>query len=318
MAHSRARFMPYLGETCALLTALCWTGSSSAFAVASRAAGPRAANQFRLYAALPLLLVLALLVTGSCWPEGLGQERLGYLVASGTAGLVLGDIGFFYALATIGPRISSVVFAAWPGMTVGIEALCGRTPSMLVLVGIALTMVGVGLVLLRNREGSSWNPGLQRHQWWLGLGGALLGAAGQAGGFLLAGPGMAVGPDLPGGVDPLHATIVRMATGVVGLQVYLLLLRQPFALRAVLDRPLAIRAALLGALFGPIGGVWLSMVSRVHAQDAGVASALMATTPIFMMPVAWRLYGARIGWLGTVGTLLAVGGVVLCFLVREP
>lgn len=305
--------MPYLGETCALLTALCWTGSSSAFAVASRAAGPRAANQFRLYAALPCLLVLALAVKGSCWPDDLGADRLWYLVASGLAGLVLGDIGFFYALAKIGPRISSVVFAAWPGMTVGIEALCGRVPSALVLVGIALTMVGVGLVLLRNREGSKWNPGLQRHQWWLGLGGALLGAAGQAGGFLLAGPGMAAGA-----VDPLHATIVRMATGVVGLQVYLLLLREPFALRAVLDRPLAIRAALLGALFGPIGGVWLSMVARAHAQDAGVASALMATTPIFMMPVAWRLYGARVGWLGTVGTLLAVGGVVLCFLVREP
>ena len=309
--------MPYLGEICALLTALCWTGSSSAFAVASRAVGPRPANQFRLYAALPCLLVLAWAVTGTCWPMDLGGERLWYLVTSGIAGLVLGDIGFFYALAKIGPRLSSVVFAAWPGMTVGIEALCGRAPTGLVLAGIALTMVGVGLVLLRNREGASWNPGLQRHQWWLGLGGALVGAAGQAGGFLLAGHGMAAGPDLPGGVDPLHATVVRMATGVVGLQVYLLLLRQPFALRAVLGSPLAIRAALLGALCGPVGGVWLSMVSRVHAQNAGVASALMATTPIFMMPVAARLYGARIGWLGTVGTLLAVGGVVLCFLVRS-
>lgn len=308
--------MPYLGEICALLTALCWTGSSSAFAVASRAVGPRPANQFRLYAALPCLLVLAWVVTGSCWPRGLGEERLWYLVASGVAGLVLGDIGFFYALAKIGPRLSSVVFAAWPGMTVGIEALCGRAPTALVLVGIALTMLGVGLVLLRNRDGASWNPGLQRHQWWLGLGGALLGALGQASGFLLAGHGMAAGPDLPGGVDPLHATVVRMATGVAGLQVYLLLLRQPFALRAVFASPLAIRAALLGALCGPVGGVWLSMVSRVHAQNAGVASALMATTPIFMMPVAWRLYGARVGWLGTFGTLLAVGGVVLCFLVR--
>lgn len=308
--------MPYLGEICALLTALCWTGSSSAFAVASRAVGPRPANQFRLYAALPCLLLLAWALTGSCWPIGLGDERLWYLVASGVAGLVLGDIGFFYALAKIGPRLSSVVFAAWPGMTVGIEAACGRAPTALVLVGIALTMFGVGLVLLRNRDGASWNPSLQRHQWWLGLGGALLGALGQAGGFLLAGHGMAAGPDLPGGVDPLHATVVRMATGVAGLQVYLLLLRQPFALRAVLASPLAIRAALLGALCGPVGGVWLSMVSRVHAENAGVASALMATTPIFMMPVAWRLYGARVGWLGTVGTLLAVGGVVLCFLVR--
>ena len=76
------------------------------------------------------------------------------------------------------------------------------------------------------------------------------------------------------------------------------------------------RAALLGAAFGPVGGVWLSMVARRHASDAGIAAALMATTPIFMMPVAALLYRARIGWLGALGTVLAVVGVGVCFLVR--
>jgi drug/metabolite transporter (DMT)-like permease len=42
----------------------------------------------------------------------------------------------------------------------------------------------------------------------------------------------------------------------------------------------------------------------------------MATTPIFMMPIAALLYGARIGWLGGIGTVLAVAGAVLLFLVR--
>ena len=50
--------MPYLGEITSLLAAMCWTVSSTAFAVASRAASPLAANQFRLYASLPLLVVL--------------------------------------------------------------------------------------------------------------------------------------------------------------------------------------------------------------------------------------------------------------------
>lgn len=305
--------MPYLGETCALLAAVCWTGSSTAFAVASRAAGPRGANQFRLYAALPALLLLSWALTGQVVPQGGSGERWVWLVASGVAGLVLGDIAFFHALATIGPRLSSVVFACWPGMMVAIEAACGRTPTWLSLLGIVLTMVGVGLVLLRDREGTLWNPGLTRRQWWIGLLGAFGGAVGQASGFALAGVAMAKGPDLPDGILPLHASLVRMATGVVGLQVYLLLLRQPLALRAVWQHPVAIRAALFGAVCGPVGGVWLSMVARQQAGDPGVAAALMSTTPIFMMPVAAWTYGARIGALGVLGTLVTVGGLTLCF-----
>jgi drug/metabolite transporter (DMT)-like permease len=308
--------MPYLGEICALLTAICWTGSSTSFAVASRAVGPLPANQFRLYAAIPVLLVLGRLVTGAWWPVHVGDGRIALLALSSLAGLVLGDIGFFYALATIGPRLSSVVMAAWPGVTVGIEAACGRPPAADQLLGIALTMAGVAMVLLRSREGTTWNPGMTRRQWWLGLGGAALGAIGQAVGFVLAGDAMEPGPDLPAGMDPLQATVVRMVTGVVGLQLVAFVQRRPFAMRVVFGNRLAIQAALVGALFGPVGGVWLSMVARRHSEHAGMAAALMATTPIFMMPVAAWLYRARVGWLGIAGTVLAVAGAAVCWLAR--
>ena len=41
-----------------------------------------------------------------------------------------------------------------------------------------------------------------------------------------------------------------------------------FAMREVLAHPLARRSALLGAAFGPIGGVWLSMFARQQAERA--------------------------------------------------
>lgn len=310
--------MSYLGEICALLTAVCWTASSTAFAVASRAVGPLPANQFRLCVALPLLFGLAMLVTGQWWPTAASGSQLGWMVASGLAGLVVGDIGYFYALAKIGPRLCSVIMACWPACTVAMEAALGRLPTVAVLAGIALTMVGVTLVLLRSRDGALWNPGLSKHQSVLGIAGALLGAVGQAAGFVLAGFGMAATAEAPP-VDPLACTVVRMATAVVGLQVVASLHRQPFALRAVFGHRTAMRAAMLGAVFGPIGGVWLSMVARARAGETGtvgIASALMATTPIFMMPVAFLVYRAPIGWLGGCGTLLAVGGVAVCFLAR--
>jgi drug/metabolite transporter (DMT)-like permease len=92
------------------------------------------------------------------------------------------------------------------------------------------------------------------------------------------------------------------------MQVLASLSGRSLALRAVLVSRPALLAALIGTTFGPVFGVWLSMVALRHADD-GVAAALMATTPVFMLPVSVWFYGARIGVLGVVGTLLAVWGV---------
>lgn len=306
--------MPYRGELFALLAAVCWTGSSTSFAVASRAAGPLPANQFRLLAAVPALFAIAWLVTGQPWPVDVSDHRMLLLVASGLVGLVLGDVGFFHALATIGPRVSSVVMATWPAFTIAMEALRGHAPTAEVLAGIVVTMAGVGLVLLRSREGRAWNPDLTTRRWLGGVAGALLGAVGQAGGVVLARIAMAAGPDLEAGVSPLQAAFVRMTAAVIGLQLLATANRKPLAFAAVATNRTALIAALIGAVFGPIGGVWASMEATRHAGDLGLASTLMATTPIFMMPVAYLVYGARIGWLGGIGTALAVAGVAMCFL----
>lgn len=310
--------MPYLGEITSLLAAMCWTVSSTAFAVASRAASPLAANQFRLYASLPLLVVLAVALLGAPWPAGASWAQLASASASGLCGLVLGDIGYFYALAKVGPRLCSVIMVSWPACVVLIEAGMGRAPSVAVLGGIALTMAGVVLVLLRGRDDAQWDPRVTPRQRTLGVLGAALGSVGQAAGFVLAGPAMAADGDVAA-IEPLHCTVVRMATAVVVMQGVAFAQGQGFAMRDVLVRPAALRSALLGAAFGPIGGVWLSMFARQQAERSGhvgLSAALMATTPLFMMPVAWKLYGAPIGWYGALGTLLAVGGVTWCLLAR--
>ena len=41
--------------------------------------------------------------------------------------------------------------------------------------------------------------------------------------------------------------------------------------------------------------------------------ALMGTTPVFMLPLAIWLYGARVTRAGVIGTLLTVAGVAVCF-----
>ncbi|MBL8751448.1 MAG: DMT family transporter [Planctomycetes bacterium] len=309
--------MPYRGELFALLTAMCFTGSGLLFAVASKKTGPLPANHFRLAAGVPALLVICRLLTGEWWPFDLSTERAALLVASGLVGLVLGDIGFFHALATVGPRISTVVMATWPAVTVAIAAVQGRLPDWPVLLGITMTIAGVALVLLRSPDGASWRPGITRRMQFSGIAGALLGAVGQAIGFELAGLGMAAAADAPTGVDPLQATVVRMTAALVGLQLVATVQHAPAAFVAVVHDRRALQAAAWGALFGPIGGVTLSMMARKHAAVPSVAGALIATTPVFMMPVARFVYGARIGALGVLGTLVAVAGVAVCLLNRR-
>lgn len=305
--------MQYLGECAALGTALCWVGSSLAFAESSRRAGAEATNQFRLYVALPMLLGLGWLVAGRPWPVEASWWRVALLGASGLVGLVIGDIGFFHALATIGPRLASVLMALWPVCTVAIDAALGGAPSGVQLLGITATVCGVTLVLLQRRD-RSWRPELSARTWLGGVLGGVVGAVGQAVGFVLAGYAMRPGEDLADGVPPVLATVVRMAFAVFGMQLVVTLRRRSWTMLQVARDGRATLAALCGALFGPVCGVWLSMVARRHADDPGVAAALMATTPIWMLPVTVLWYGARPGAGAVSGTLLAVAGVVTCLL----
>lgn len=290
----------------ALGTAVSWTGSSVVFAMASRIAGGLAVNLFRILLAVPLLVLLHLACGLGAWPAGLDVRQLGVLAASGIVGLVLGDIGYFHGLALVGPRVCSVMMATWPALAALMTLALGREPLTLhVGGGMLLTMAGIVLVLLRGGDGSAWNPTLTPAQRLSGTVGAFIGALGQAGGTVIARPVLSH-PD----TDPLSAALVRMSAAAAALFVIAVVRGQLGSLSRVWGQPVARRTALAGTVFGPVLGVWMSMVAIGRAEHTGVAAALMALMPIFMMPVARWLYGARIGALGIVGTVLAVAGAV--------
>ena len=119
--------------------------------------------------------------------------------------------------------------------------------------------------------------------------------------------------DAPAGLDPLLATMVRMVAATVAMQAVVSLQGRSCAMRQIWSTRGALLRAWIGALFGPVLGVWMSMVAGAHARDAGVAAALMSTTPVFMLPVAVWLYGTRVSAAGVFGTALTVGGVAVCF-----
>jgi drug/metabolite transporter (DMT)-like permease len=137
---------------------------------------------------------------------------------------------------------------------------------------------------------------------------AIGGAAGQALGLLFSRLGLA------GGYSAISATQVRV--GSAGLFLLLVSLFQG-SLRTHLARMKDKKALLeitAGSLTGPVLGVALSLEAIAHAH-IGVASTLMSLTPVLLLPVSRMLFKEKITSRAIVGTLIALLGVVLLFLV---
>lgn len=69
-----------------------------------------------------------------------------------------------------------------------------------------------------------------------------------------------------------------------------------------------------GSIVGPTLGVWLSMVS-VQLIAVGIASTIMATRPIMMLPLSKWIYKENISYRAIVGTILALIGVTIIFIL---
>lgn len=81
-----------------------------------------------------------------------------------------------------------------------------------------------------------------------------------------------------------------------------------------LSNPKARLGILGGALFGPYLGVWLSLVA-VQNTYIGIASTLMALPPIFLLPLAHWIFKEKITPRAIFGTIIAILGVALLFLI---
>ena len=68
----------------------------------------------------------------------------------------------------------------------------------------------------------------------------------------------------------------------------------------------------LAVLVGTFLAIWLQQISFKLAPTA-IAQTLLATSPIFGLPIAWRM-GEKLSPRAILGVLVAVGGVMLLFL----
>jgi len=297
-----------LGQLAALTTSFLFSTTSTFFTLAGRKVGSMVLNRARLVTAV-ILVTLAHFLLRIPLPFQAGAQRWFWLAFSGLVGLVLGDAFLYQAFIWIGPRLTMLMMALHPAIaTLLAWIFLGEALSPVQIFGVALTLSGIAWVVADGNHASN-RTDLPRKQYLLGILYGLGAATGQAAGLIAAKPA------LEGGFPALSGTLIRMSTAAVILWGYALLRGQAGAtLRVLGAHPPIMRLILAGSITGPFLGVTLSLFA-VQNAPVGIASTLMALPPVILLPIGYFFFKERFGWRAVTGTLLAVAGVGILFLI---
>jgi len=301
---------PHWGEIAALITAGFWTVTALTFEAAGRKIGSLVLNLLRLILGFLFLSTFTLIYRGYFLPLDATAEAWFYLLISGLIGFVIGDLCLFQAFVMIGARISMLIMSLVPPFTALISwVVLGETLTLQNWLGMALTMGGISIVVLKKAERSSRKGMFHRLQIGLPLVGVLLalgGAVGQAGGLVLSKFGMKQ-------YDAFAASQIRILAGIFGFVMIFTLLRRWRDLFLAFTFRKAMLQMSLGAFFGPFLGVSFSLIAVKYAP-AGVAATLMSIVPVLIIAPSALFLKEKVTLKEVIGAVIAVGGVTLFFL----
>ncbi len=295
-----------LGPLAAITTAFCWAFTSIFFTIGGRRVGSVVVNRTRLVMAVVFLSITHLILLGHIFPIQADYYNWFWLGLSGIIGLVLGDAMLFQAWVMIGTRLPILLMSLVPVIST-IEAwiFLNERMSPTEILGIVVTVGGIAWVLAdKNRDITADD----RKQLALGVLLGVGGAVGQATGLLTSKIGLA--NDLPA----LSGNLIRMIVAASVMWIVTIAMGKARYTIGKLADLNATRAIIMGAIFGPFFGVWMSLVAVKFAR-VGIASTLMALTPIFTIPLVRIIFKENISVHAVLGTITAIAGVAIIFLL---
>lgn len=298
----------YLGELAALGAATFWTFSSLFFTIGGRRVGAFAVNRMRLVFAVLLVGTAHWLIYGQPFPAGADGYRVFWLGMSAIVGLVIGDTLLFQCYVLVGARIGVLMFVLGPPFGALLSWLfLGEGMTSIELLAMALVLAGVLWVVLE-RAGGLAVGSIERRNFGLGLFLGVLAQFCQQANLVMSKQG------LIGGYSALSGVMIRMLTALIAIWLLAIIQREAGrTIRAVRADGRAAAAIFGGAFSGPFLGVWLSMIA-VQSSRVGVASTLMALTPVISLPVVRFVLKERVSPRAILGTLVAMAGVALMVL----
>lgn len=294
----------YTGEIAALATSFCWSFGSICFTLASRRIGSNTVNRVRLGLALVVIMLAHLATRGQLIPLNATAGDWFWFGLSGLIGFSIGDTLLFRAFFLIGPRLSMLMMALAPVIGASIAWIfLGEVLKPVEVFAIVVTLGGIAWVIKERQE-----DGTEPRKYSAGILCGIGGACGQALGLILSKQG------LSHGLSPLSGNFIRVLSAVVSLW---LVTGITGRVRATLQRMADSKAVGWlsgGVIFGPFLGVWLSLVAVQHTY-VGIASTLMALPPIILIPLSRWVFKERITVGTVIGTIIAIAGVAILFLV---
>lgn len=311
--------MNHLGEIISLGVAVSWTITAWFAAKASRRVGAMVTNVLRLVLAAVFLGILLWVTIGHPYPVYADKNTWIWLGLSALVGYVFGDYCLFNCYLYIGPRFGQLLMTLAPPMAaVAGWIMLGETLGWKAILAMGVTLLGIAISILSRDGGHHFKLDLPLKGVLLGIGAGI----GQGVGLVLSKIGMqyyeaaipAGAPSMMEGMLPFASTMMRAIVGGIGFFAILLLQKDFGKLRSAVKDPVAMRYASIITLFGPVLGVSLSLMA-VRYANAGIASTLMALTPVIIIFPEVLIEKKRIRFKEIVGLAVTIAGVALFFLL---
>ena len=323
--------MQYLGEIISLGVACSWTIAALSSEVGSRHLGVFVMNVWRMGLALLFSCLLMWVATGHPLPVHADARAWGWLLASGVVGYFFGDWCLFNSYLTIGSRTGQLFMTLAPAFAaVFAFLLLHQTLGWHSILAIIVTLTGIAVSVFEpcptlhtsNSTSHVLHPSLHlalpRKGVLFGLGAGL----GQGLGLVLSKIGLdyytAAVPsaELPSieGFLPFGANLIRCIAGLVCFSLWLIVRGEGSGMRRSLHDRRGLLAMLIAVFSGPFVGVGFSLMA-VQYTAAGIASTLMALTPILILIPSRYLFGQPITARSVVGAVISCIGVSLFFLL---
>jgi drug/metabolite transporter (DMT)-like permease len=293
-----------MGEAAGLTAALLWAVAVLFYGRIVKHIPPVALNLAK--GAVAIVCLVVTLGIGGQLLVPMAPWAVGVLLLSGLAGVGVADTSLFHALRRLGPRRALLFMTLSPPLSAVIALVfLNEQLDLRAWMGIAVTVSGVAWVISeRDSAPAEAAPsGASALRWGIVFG--VLASLGQSVGAVLSRTALTQSD-----ITAMQSALLRLVAGEVVLLAYVLLARRPLGQWAgTVRRKRLWQLILPAAVMGTFLAIWLQQVS-FELVPTGIAQTLLATTPIFILPLA-AATGERVSLRAVLGALLAVGGVVL-------
>ena len=313
--------MNLAGEAAALGAALSWTICTILFTKAGKDIGSLSVNIIRLMFAGVFLIAYGLISRGHALPTDAPADAWLYLGLSGFIGFFLGDLCLFRCFLVLGPRLSLLMMTMWTpisSITAWLVLGASEALSFIAWIGMGTTLAGIAWVIMEKPKRDHMPNNHKLQGILLGIGAAL----GQGIGYIIAKIGQTQykATIISNYSKPLDlafaSTQIRCFAALAGFMLLFTITRRwgKFAEAIKKIKPMVILS--IGAFIGPFVGVALSLLA-IHYTKVGIASTLLATSPILVLPFSALLFKEKVSPRAILGVVISISGIALISFAKQ-